>query len=156
MTEDGDDAPPPSHGLVKEAELTQHRSAVIVDALARQPVIGVKRIDRAKRELHPPPSRWQAAPRPEMRTPDRDLQNHAVGCRVPVLYLDCQIGQRAHELGVIRPHAVAASAVIPPRLVIVPCVHAERRHHSVQVMAVLAPDVFVHHRHARLYALRLE
>ena len=61
MTEDGDDAPPPSHGLVKEGELTQHRSAVIVDALARQPVIGVKRIDRAKRELHPPPSRWPGA-----------------------------------------------------------------------------------------------
>src|SRR5438477_12404902 len=99
------------------------------------------RIDRAKRELHPPPSRWQAAPRPEMRTPDRDLQNHAVGCRVPVLYLDCQIGQRAHELGVIRPHAVAAAPMIPPWLIIVPRVHAERSHYSVQVVPVFAPDV---------------
>src|SRR5258708_86996 len=102
MTEDGDDAPQPSHGFVEETELTEHRSAVIVDALARQLVIGVERIDPAKRELHPPARRRQAAPWTEMRTPDGDLQHDALGCDVAVLYLNCQIGQGAQELDVIR------------------------------------------------------
>src|SRR5206468_12672392 len=75
MTQDGDDAPQSSPGLVEEAELAQHRSTVIVDALARQLVIGVERIYRAKRELQPPVRRRQAAPRTEMRTPDGDLQH---------------------------------------------------------------------------------
>src|SRR5512132_1107491 len=122
MTEGGDDPPQPSRWLVEEAELAQHRSAVIVNALARQAVIDVERIHRAKRELHPSARRWQAAPRAEVRTPNRDLQHQALGSRVPVLHLYCQIGQRTHELAVVRPHSVAASAVIPPRLVIVPCV----------------------------------
>src|SRR5205809_1069087 len=82
-----------------------------------QLVIGVERIDRANRELHPPARRWQPAPRSEMRTSDGDLQHHALRCDVTLLHLNRQIGQGPHEFGVIRPHAVAASAMIPPRLV---------------------------------------
>ena len=86
---------------MEEAKLAQHRSAVIVDALARQPVIDVERVHRAKRELHPSARRWQAAPRAEMRTADRDFQHQALGSRVPVLHFYCQIGHRAHELAVV-------------------------------------------------------
>src|SRR6266540_42021 len=113
MTEGGDDPSRPSRGLVEEAELPQHRATVIVDALARQAVTGVERVDPAKREFQPSARRWQAAPRSKMRTPDGDLHHQAFGCHVPVLHLNCQIGQRAHDLCVIRSHAFAASAVIP-------------------------------------------
>src|SRR5690348_15038744 len=98
MTDGGDDASPPSRGLVEEAELAQHRSAVIVDALARQPVIGIERVDPAERELDPPARRWQAAPRAKMGPPDDDLQYQALGCHVPVFHLNCQIRHRAQEL----------------------------------------------------------
>ena len=56
------------------------------------PVIGIERVDPAKRKLHPSTRRWQAAPGAEMRASDGDLQHHALGCHVPVLHLDRQIG----------------------------------------------------------------
>src|SRR5439155_12514682 len=101
MTEHGNNATQPSHGLVKEPELTHDCSAVIVNALARQLVIRVEPIDAAKRELHTAACRWQAAPRTEMRAADDHLQHHTLGSDVPMLHLNYQIGQRAYELGVI-------------------------------------------------------
>src|SRR5512143_2111355 len=156
MTKSGYGAAPCTHWLMEQTELTQHCAAIIVDALSRQPVIGVELIDAAKREFDPSPCRRQAAPRPEMRTADDNLHDQSLGGLVPVLHLNCEIGQRAHELNVIRAHSVAASAMIPPRLVIVPCLGAKRRHQSFQVVAVLAPDVLLDDRSARLNAFSIE
>src|SRR5438128_12086368 len=107
MTEGGHDPPQPARRLVEEAELAQYRCAIIVNALARQPVIDVERVHCAKRKLHSSAGRWEAAPWAEMRTPDRHLQHQALGSCVPVLHFYCQVGYRAHQLAVVRPYAVA-------------------------------------------------
>jgi hypothetical protein len=70
--------------------------------------------------------------------------------------LNCQIGQRSHELGVIRAHTLKAGAVIAPGLVIIPSVIAKRRHQGVQVVPVLAPDMLLDDRPACLSALIIE
>jgi hypothetical protein len=156
MSEGGDNSAPPSRWLAEEPQLAQHRAAVIVDPLARQPVIVVERVNSAQLKLYPSARRRQAAPRTEMRASYCDLDDEALGRHVTVLDVDYQVGQRTQELGVIRAHAVAAYAVISPRLIIITRVYSERRHEPVQVMPILASDVLVHDRHTRLSALRLE
>src|SRR4030095_15407763 len=67
-----------------------------------------------------------------------------------------QIRQRANQLGVVGSHAIATSAVISPRLVIIPSVIAERSHHCIQIVTVLTTDVLVPDPHARSYTVLIE
>src|SRR6266498_161679 len=80
MTKRSNYAPQTSHGLVEEAELAQHRSAVIVDPLAGQSVIGIECKDSAKPEFNWSACRRQSAPSTPVRTPDCDLKHKAVRC----------------------------------------------------------------------------
>ncbi len=88
MSKCSNDPPQASHGLVEEADLAQHRSAVIVDPLACQSVIGVECVDSAKPEFNRSTRRWQSAPSTSVRTTDGDLKHKAVGCHMPVFHLN--------------------------------------------------------------------
>src|SRR5579862_9672513 len=72
---------------------------------------------------------------------------------MPSLHVDGKIGKRREKLHIVRTYAVDAAAVILPRLVVVVCIGAERRHEARQVMAVLAPDVFFDKRALRRESL---
>jgi hypothetical protein len=143
MSEAGGNPSHTSHGFVEKSELTQHGPTVIANPLAGELVVGIERKDAAKRELDAASGRGQASPCAEMRTADDDLHHYTLGCNVTVLHLDCRVRQRAQQLGVVRAHSVAADAVVAPWPIVVSCVWTERRHHSVNVEGVLAPDVFI-------------
>jgi hypothetical protein len=85
MSKRSNDPPQASHGLVEEADLAQHRSAVIVDSLACQSVIGVECVDSAKPEFNRSTRRWQSAPAtlcvPRMVTSSTRLS--VATCRCP-------------------------------------------------------------------------
>jgi hypothetical protein len=73
---------------VENAELSQYRPAIVVDFLTAQTIIGVKRIDTAKRELDSSPCRRKTTPGAEVRTANDDFNENGVICEVSVLHLD--------------------------------------------------------------------
>jgi hypothetical protein len=88
MTEHGNNPPEASHRVVEETELSQDRSAIIVNTLARQLAIGIKRVDPTKREFHPSACRRQTPPCIEVRTADQHFDHHTLRCNVPLRHLD--------------------------------------------------------------------
>src|SRR5262245_45358142 len=119
MTEDRDNATQSSPRFVEETELTHDRGAIIVNPFACKFVLRVKHEYAAKRKFQSAASCRQAAPFTKVRAANDDFQHDALGCDVPTLHLDREIGERAHELDVVRADPIAARAVICPRLVVV-------------------------------------
>lgn len=94
MAEGGDNAAEPSLWLVKQAELTHHGAAVIVDSLASEPVFAIEGEDTAKWEFDASARcRHTSSPRPQVGASNRDLQNDRIARNVPMSYLDRKIGQ---------------------------------------------------------------
>src|ERR1700724_1945130 len=62
--------------LVENAELSQHRPAVVVDFFAGQTIILVKCVHPAKRELDSSPCRRKITPLSEVRTANHDFDQN--------------------------------------------------------------------------------
>jgi hypothetical protein len=81
---------------VENAELSQHRTAVVVDFFTSQTVVSVEGIHTAKWELDSAPCRGKATPPAELRTANGDFNHNGVVCDISSLYLDLQIGEGLH------------------------------------------------------------
>jgi len=131
--------------LVENAELSQHRPAVVIDFFSRQAVIGIERVHAAKRELDPSSRRRKTTPPAEMRTVNHNLNQDGVVCYMPALYLNFQIRQRLHELLIKLADPAPALKVFAPRFVVVPCSIAEGAENTFEVMLILKSNVLLDH-----------
>jgi hypothetical protein len=127
---------------VENAELAQHRPAVVVDFFSGQSVIGVEGVDTAKWELHPPPGRRETAPGAELRSANHDFEDDCLVADVAPLDLDLQVRQSLHQLLVELADSVASVEVFAPGLVVVARGVAESPENAFEIMRVLQPDVF--------------
>ena len=98
MHHDRIDATPKAVRLMKDAELAEHCSAVIVDLLAYKPVVFVEGVDAAERELNMTAGRRQTAPRAQMVSADNGFQNDCGFANVTPLHVDLQVGHGAQQL----------------------------------------------------------
>jgi hypothetical protein len=119
MHRDGTDATPEAVRLTKDAELAEHGGAVIVDLLAREPVVFVERVNAAERKLDMKAGRRQAAPETPVVPANDDLEHDRCFAGVAPLHVDLQVGQGAQQVGIERTDAVAADIMGIPRLVVV-------------------------------------
>jgi hypothetical protein len=74
--------------LVENAELSQHGAPVVVDFFPGQTVIGIERVDTAKRELDSLPCRRKTTPAAEMSPAYHDFNKNGVVCDMSALDLD--------------------------------------------------------------------
>src|SRR5262245_38937975 len=80
-----------------------------------------------------------------MRTADNYLDDYAIRRYVTMLHINRQIRQRRHEFGVIRSDSVEPKTMVSPGLVIVMRAVAERRHHRIEIVTVLTPNMVFYH-----------
>jgi hypothetical protein len=153
MHQGGREAPERAFRLVEQTELAHDDPPVVVDALAGQPVVRVEREHATERKVHATAGCRHAAPGPQVRATNRDLEHDRIARDVPVSDLDREVGQRREELGVVGAHAVAANAVVLPRLVIVAGSLTEGRHQAGEIVPVLASDMLLDEGQARLQAI---
>src|ERR1700722_9273985 len=126
---------------MKNAELSQDGSPVVVDFFSGQTILGVERVHPAKRELDSSPGRRKAAPLPEVRTANHDFDKNRIVCDMPALYADFQVRQCSHQLLIKPAHPVSALIVFTPRLVIVARSIAEGLQNTFKVMLILKSNV---------------
>ena len=81
---------------MENAELSQHRTSVVVDFFPGQTVIRVEGIHPAKWELDSAPRRRKATPTAEVRTANDHFNHDGVICDLSSLYLDLQVGKGLH------------------------------------------------------------
>jgi len=143
MRKGRDNAAQSAKGFAKKAELSENDPAIIVNALACEPVIRVECVDAAERKLQLASSSRKSTPGAKVRTANHDLDNDAICSNVLLCYLDRKIGQRIYEFSVIGTHTIATCAVIVPRFVVVSSAVAESCHYGPEVVTILATDVFV-------------
>ena len=93
MHHDGIDPAPKAVRLMKDAELAEHGGAVIVDLLARKPVVVVERVNAAKRKLDVTAGRRQASPGAQVAPADDDFEHDRCFAGVAPLHVDLQVGQ---------------------------------------------------------------
>src|SRR5687768_4277630 len=148
MSECRQDATESTGGLTKDSELPKYRPTVVVDALAREPIGSVERVDSAERELETPRRSRQSTPGAAVRTADDDLENDRIARHVTVLNVNREIGQRPHQLRVVRPHPIQSSTMIVPWLVVISRRCPEGCHHCFEVVPVLGAHVFFYQRDA--------
>lgn len=132
--------------LVEDAELSQHRSPVVVDFFSGQTVIGVECVHTAERKLDSPPGRRKTTPPAEVRTANHDFNQDRVLCDVPALYIDFQVRQCLHQLLVKPADSVPALIVFAPRLIIVPRSVAKGAKNAFKIVLVLKSNVLLNHR----------
>ena len=128
---------------MKDAELSQHRSAVVIDFLSLQAIIGVEGVNTAKRELDAPPSRRKTTPSAEVRAANDDLNQDGVVRDMAALHLDFQVRQRLHELLIKLTDASSTLVVFTPRLILVECGITESAENTFEVVLVLTSDVLL-------------
>jgi hypothetical protein len=140
-------------GLVENAELPQHRAAIVIYFLSSQPVIVVERIHPAERELDSPPRCRKATPRSEMSSANYYFHEDGIVRHVAALYLDLQVRHCIHELLVKLANAIPALIVFAPRFVIVARTIAEGAENPFQVMLILKSDVVLNQRDSRQHSV---
>ena len=134
---------------MEDAELPQHRAAIVIDFFPSQAILGIERIDAAKRKLDSPPGRRKTAPFSQLRTANHDFKHNSIVGDMPALYFDFQVRQRPHQLPVKQPHAVATLIMFTPRLIVVPRSIAEGAENAFQVMLVFQSNVLLNNCNAR-------
>ena len=82
--------------LVENAELPQHRAAVVIDSFAGETVVGIEGIDTAKRELDTPAGGRKAAPRAEVSAANDDFNEDGIVGDMFSLNIDLQVRERVH------------------------------------------------------------
>jgi hypothetical protein len=127
---------------VKDAELPQRGTAVIVDFFPGQTVFGVEGVHTAQRELDSPPCRGQPAPISKMRPADNYLNQNGLLRHMLAFYVDLQVGERLHQLCVEKPHAIAILVMFVPRFIVVSGSIAEGAKDCFEVVLVFQPNVF--------------
>jgi hypothetical protein len=133
---------------VKNAQLPQDRSAVVVDFLAGQTVIGVEGVYAAEWERNSPPCRRKTTPRAEVRTADHDFNKNGVVRYMSSLYVDFQVRKRLHQLLIEQTDSLSALVVFVPGLIVVPSGIAEGAQHTLEVMFVLKSNMLLYDRDA--------
>ena len=83
-----------------------------------------------------------------MRPANDDFENNGFIRDVPALHVNCQVGQRFHQLLVERADSTTTFIVFVPGLVIMPRGVAKGIEHTFQVVLVLQPDMLVDDRNA--------
>ena len=87
MAQGGDEASEPPFRLVKQTELTHHRSPVIVDAIAGKSVLGIEGVNTAKREFHASAGcRHTAPPDAQVGALNRDLKDDRIARYAPPIH----------------------------------------------------------------------
>src|SRR4051812_42976224 len=118
MCQSDREAPSNAFGFVKNAELPQDSSPVIIDSLADEAVIVVERENGTQRELNTPPGRRKPAPRTAVRSAnDRLKDDLLLGCVAPA-HGNLQVRHRPQEIIVEGVHSIVASVVRVPRFVV--------------------------------------
>src|SRR5580698_5096213 len=103
---------------MKNAELSQDGSPVVVDFFSGQTILGVERVHPAKRELDSSPGRRKAAPFPEVRTANHDFNKNRIVCDMPALYADFLVRQCSRQLLINPAYPFSTLKVSPNSLVI--------------------------------------
>jgi len=134
---------------MENAELPEHRAAVVVDFFSRETVIGVKRIHSAQREFHSPSRRGKAAPAAQVRSANDDLEQNGFVRDVTALDVNLQVGQGPHEPLIKPAHSIGSPVVFVPGLIVVPRGLAEGAEHAFQIVRILQPDMFFDERDPR-------
>src|SRR5438445_7629623 len=98
MSREGADLSQHGLWLVENAELSQHRSPIVVDFFSGQAIIGVERVHAAKRDLDWPPGGRQTAPLSEVGAANHDFDEDRVIRDMTALYFNLQVRQRLHQL----------------------------------------------------------
>ena len=129
--------------LVKNAELPENRTAIVVDPFTRQTIIGVKRVDPTQRKLDAPSGRRQASPTTKVCPANHDFDQDGLLRHMPALNRDLQIRQRLHELLVERADSIPPGIVFLPGLVIVMRGIAEGSKNAFQIVSVLKANVLL-------------
>src|ERR1700723_4420026 len=128
---------------MKNAELSQDGSPVVVVFSPGQTILGCERVPPAKGEPDSSPGRRKAAPLPEVRTANHDFDENRIVCDVPALYLDFQVRQFFHQPLIKPADPVSALIVFTPRLVIVARSIAEGLQNTFKVMLILKSNVLL-------------
>jgi hypothetical protein len=129
--------------LVENAELSQHRPAVVVDFFSSETVLGIERVHTAKWELDSSPRRRKTPPPAEVRTANHNFNHDCVVCDVSALYFDFEVRQRLHELLIKPADPAPALEVFAPRRVVVACSIAEGAKNAFEVMLILKSNVLL-------------
>src|SRR5581483_10823354 len=127
--------------LVKHAKLAQHRAAVVVDALACQPVVLVECVHPAERNLNAPSGCRETAPRAQMRAANDDFNDDRIVGDVSMLDDDLKVRKRFHQARVKRADAVFAFVVFSPGLIVILRGIAEGGDNAFEVVCVFEADV---------------
>jgi hypothetical protein len=134
--------------LVKNAQLSQHSPAIVVDSFSGKAILGVEGVHATKRKVNSSPSCWKTTPGAEMRAVDYDLKHDCVLGNVPALDFDVEIRQCFHELFVKLADSAGSLVMLAPGFVIVVGGVAEGGKNAVEVMRVLQSNVLFDNRDA--------
>ena len=129
--------------LVENAELSQHRSPVVIDLFSSQTVIRVEGVHAAERELDSSPRRRKTTPPAEMCTANHDFNQNRGVRDMSALYLDFQVRQRLHELLVKQADSIPPLIVFAPGLIIVPGSLAEGAENTFKIVLVFQSNVLL-------------
>jgi hypothetical protein len=77
---------------MENPELSQYRSAIVINSFARKMILEVERVHAAERDLDSPPSRWQSTPLPKMGTANHDLKDNCIIRDMASLHPDFDVG----------------------------------------------------------------
>src|SRR5262245_19078299 len=149
------DAAPEAVRLVKYPELTEHGGTVVVDLLARKPVVVVERVDAAERKLDDPAGRRQTAPETQVASANDDFEYHRFFADVAPLHVDLQVGQGTQQVGIECADTIAADVMGIPRLVVVARRGSKCRDDALEVMPVFQRHVLVDQLNAPCLPLRI-
>src|SRR2546423_3838509 len=78
-----------------------------------------------------------------MRARQLDLEHDGILRDMAVLHLDVKVGRRAQQRLVVGADPLETLVVLGPRRVVIESAGAERRHETVEIVRVLASDVFL-------------
>lgn len=128
---------------MKDAELSKHSPAIVVDFFSRQTIVGVKRIHAAKRKINSSSSCRKAPPRAKMCAANHHFKHDRFVGDVPVQYFYFQIRHCLHKLLVKLPDSGGSFVMLAPSFVIIMSSVAEGAKYAVEVMRVFKANVLL-------------
>jgi nitrite reductase/ring-hydroxylating ferredoxin subunit len=132
-----------SLGLMEHAELPEDGRTIVVNPLAGQAIVGVKRVHAAQGKFDSPSGGRQTAPIAEMSAANDDFHEDGVVCDVLTLDGYLEVGQGVHQLLVELPNSIAARVVLAPGLIVVARTFTEGAENAFEIVVVLEADVLL-------------